>query len=467
MSVYIKKFRGDNYFRNRVYVDSIVMDEIPPDSLPKFGYETENQASVGQYRAGDFDFTFHFLQTERSVAGKSIKDFLLGADRDFFLLVCFVVGSQSFCGTVQAGQITADYDEENVTLIVKDIGLEWANRCGMVATSTIDFSAGTLFTFEEYIAMHFNGLTGGVALLGLPSNTYLSRLTPYGNPGYCFAYRDFFEFISGKNNISRWESFKQLAMGMGFNFEMYLNLGTEFSNEPEFIFNIFFNTDLLNVTPTTVDVLKHNEFTSAKRLEWLYIRYRHFKFSEGTYSQGILFNSDTVYYTDTDHSNGVTLYPAIFLSLEEKVINVINENATTIKTVFRDVDCKEFELTNYTYSLAGGGGIGKLYPLTEQGVLGGGMAYCHIFHAITGLGSGQYDFNPIQRYAITQYKRYLKGLQKAKSLKVVFNETTNIKLWQPVTFDDGDSIDIYYISAVRNIDLDEESAEIEMIKLIV
>lgn len=464
MAIYIKKYTGDNYFRNRTYVDSIVMEEIPPDSLPKFGYETENQAEVGQYRAGDFDLTFHFLQEEISALGYNIKDFLLGSDRDFYLLVCFVNGSQSFCGTVQAGQITADYDEETVTLIVKDIGLEWANRCSMVASSTINWQGGTLYTFEQYIPIHFAGITSDVVLLSLPTGTYLSRLVSYGNPGECFAFKDFFDFISGKENISRWDSFKQLALGMGFNFEMYLNVGTEVLNEPEFIFNIFFITDLQDVTPISVEVTKHNEFTTAKRLEWLFLRYRYFTLSGVGYSQGILFNSSTSYYTDTDQSDGETLYPAITLTLNDKLINVTDNIGNAIKSVVRDIDCKEFEIENYSYSLSSGGGIGKLYPLTEQGVTGGGMAFCHIFH--TTINPSRYDFNPIQRYAITQYRRYLKGLQKAKSLEVVFDETTEIKLWQVVEFDDGDSIDTYFISAVRNIDLENERAEIEMIKLI-
>ncbi len=320
-----------------------------------------------------------------------------------------------------------------------------------------------LKTFEQYMEMHFAGITSGTVLLGLPATPYLTRLLPFGSPGECHAFKDFFEFITNQVNISRWETFKELGKGIGFNFEMILNPGSETTNEPEFIFNVFFVDDLSNETPITLQVLKHNEFTTEKRLEWLYFKYRFFTISGVSYSQGILINATTEYHTDTDHSDGETLYPCILLTLEGKLISVTDSDGNNIKTVIKDIDSKEFELKQYNYSLSTGGGIGKLYPLTEEGVTDGGMAYSHIFH--TTIAPTQYDFNPIQRYAVKNYQRYLKGLQKAKSLKVVFNNDTNIKLWKTTVLNDGAGDETYYISAVRNIDPVECSAEIELIRI--
>lgn len=468
MPVYIKKYTGDNYFRTRNYVDGITIEQLPEDSLPRFGYETENNAAVGQYRAGDFDLRLSLTQTETSALGLNIKDFLLGTDRDFYLLVIVVIGSQSFSGTVQPGNITGDYNYHEggmyVTMICKDIMLEWAARCGMVANSTINWGTGTLYTFEQYMYMHFAGITSDVLLLGLPSVSYLSRLEPYGDPGECFAFKDFFDFITGQVNISRWETFKELAKGIGFNFEMYLNPGTELTSAPEFIFNIFFITDLTSSTPVTLSVLKHNDYTTAKRLQWLYFRYRYFTLSGVEYTQGVLLDSVDTYYTDTDQSNGTTLLPAIVITLNGKLIAVTDISGNSIKNVINDIDCKEFELHNYTYDLGTGGGIGKLYPLDETGVTGGGMAYCHIFH--TTIAPSQYDFNPIQRYAVTQYRRYLKGLQKAKSLQVRFDDTTDIRLWKTTVLNDGSGDETYYINAVRNIDIAKGTAELELTLLV-
>lgn len=468
MPVYIKKYTGDNYFRNRNYVDSIIIAQVPADSLPRFGYETENNADVGQYRAGDFDLRLSLAQTETSASGYNIKDFLLGTDRDFYLLVGIVVGSQSFWGTVQPGNITGDYNYHEsgmyVTMVCKDILLEWAARCGMVANSTINWGNNSLLNFENYIYAHFGGITSDIVLLGLPSVSYLTRLQPYGNPGQCFAFKDFYEFITGQYNISRWETFKQLALGLGFNFEMYLNPGSEVASTPEFIFNIFFITDLASASPITLRIMQHNDFTTAKRLQWLYLRYRYYTASNVDYTQGVLLDANTIYYTDADQSSGTTIYPAIVNTLNGKLITVTDNAGNPLQTVINDIDCKEFNLTNYSYDTGSGGGIGKLYPLSEEGVTGGGMAYSHIFHAT--IAPSAYDFNPIQRYAVTQYRRYLKGLQKSKSLKVVFNDSTDIRLWKTTVLNDGAGDETYYITAVRNIELDKQTAEIEVTKLV-
>jgi hypothetical protein len=464
MPVYIKKYTGTNYFSNdRNAIDRITIEMMPDDSLPHFRYETEDENNLGQYLAGDYDLTLSLLHLSRSTLGLDLRSFLLGADRDFFLLVCLIVGEQSYCGTVQAGQISASFDDQYVTLTVKDILLEWANRCSFVPNSTINWGGTPLKTFEQYIFMHFAGVTSDVVIINLPSSTYLSRLQPYGNPGECFAFKDFFDFVTGQVNISRWETFKELAKGIGFRFEMYLNPETEVLSTPEFIFNIFFITDLLNAAPVTLEITSHNEHTTGKRLEWLYIRYRYFILSGVSYCQGIVFNTDENYYTDTDQSDGVTLYPAITMILNDRIISVTDSAGNPVKTVFGGSNCTEYELKNYNYSFASGGAIGKLYSLTEPGVTGGGFAYSHIFH--TTISPTRYDFNPIQRYAITQYRKYLKGLQKAKDLEVIFDEGTKIRPWKRVVLNDGYGDESYYISAVRNIDLAKRSAEVELTKI--
>lgn len=464
MPVYIKKYTGTNYFSNdRNAVDKVQLARLPGDSLPHFRFETEDENTPGQFRAGDFDLTISLLDNTTSSLGLNLRNFLLGVDRDFFLIVCLVIGEQSFTGTVQAGQIRASFDDQFATLTVKDILLEWANRCSIVPNSTINWGSSMLKTFEEYIHMHFAGLTGDVVIINLPTVSYLSRLQPYGNPGECFAYKDFYDFITGQVNISRWETFKELAKGIGFNFEMYINPGSEALSNPEFIFNIFFPSDILTTDPVTLEITSHNEHTTSKKLEWMYIRYRYFILSGVSYCQGVLFNSDTNYYTDTDQSDGNTLYPAITMILDDRIISVTDSAGNPIKTVYGKTNCTEFELKNYSYSFASGGGIGKLYPLTELGVTGGGMAYCHIFHAT--VAPTRYSFDPIQRYAITQRKKYLKGLQKAKSLTVIFDENTKIKPWRRVVLDEGFSDESYYIGAVSDIDLPKRLAQVEIIKI--
>lgn len=470
MPVYIKKYRGNNYFQNRTFIDAITLDWLPEDGFPIFRFETEDFSTVGTYRGGDFDITISLLDNTKSQAGNTLKDFFLGAERDFFYLVIVVIGSQTYSGIAQQSQISGDFTfsekKYEIKPVCKDMLMEWAKRCGQAAISTINFPNFQFATFENYIYKHFAGLTSDVLLIGLPTQSYLSRLLPYGNPAQCMAFGDFFNFITGKENISRWETFKELAKGIGFNFEMYLNPGTEVSSQPEFILNIFFIDDLAdNEAVTFTEVVEHKEFTTEARLEYLFFKYRNIVFNEGEYDQGILFNSSQFWDTDTDQAAN-QLHPSFFNYLDGKVLSLTNASGGNVKTVIKDVDYKELELKQYNYDFNPGIGIGKLYPINEAN--GGGMSFAKIFNCATGSGTNidLYNHKPIQQYAINNYKRYLKGLQKAKELIVKFDHTTRIKTWNTFILNEGFGEEKYYISAIREIKLDTREASIEGIKLI-
>ena len=205
MPVYIKKYSGNNYFHERLFTDRLELNYIPSDGLPVFRFETEDSAGVGTYRAGDFDLKISLLQTERSQAGKSIKEFFLGEQRDFYYLVIIKIGSQSFSGICQQSQIFADYtytqNKFEIKLTCKDILIEWAKRCDTVANSTINFANGEQLTFEEYIIRHFSGLTSDTVLINLPGKSYLERLRElYSNIQWCYALGDYRNFITGQDN---------------------------------------------------------------------------------------------------------------------------------------------------------------------------------------------------------------------------------------------------------------------------
>lgn len=469
MPVYIKKYSGSNYFESRNFVDALTLTKLPEAAFPIFRYETEDFSSVGVYRGGDFDLVVDLSSSEISDSGSSIKDFFLGVERDYYYLVIIVIGTQTFSGVAQQSQVSADFTYTEgrleIRIICKDILHEWANRCSSVAVSTVNLPAGARKTFEEYIYLHFAGITSDVLLIGLPSVSYLQRLQPYGTPAGVWAYGDFFQFITNKQNISRWETFKELALGIGFNFELYLNPGTELTSAPEFIFNIFFIDDLVNETPITTDIIEHREFTTASRLEYLFLKYRSVVLSGIDYSNGIFFNNVAEYYSDADNSQE-DLYPCCLLSLNDKVLSLTDINGNAVITLLRDVDFIELPLNMYSYDFLPGIGIGKLYPLDEAE--GGGMAYSKIFNAATGSGTNidLYNHNPIQRYAIQNYKRYLKGLQKAKNLVIPFNINSNVKTWQVIQLNDGSGDENYYISAINTVDIKNNKIEIECIKLI-
>lgn len=467
MPVYIKKYRGGNYFNERVFVDSLILDYIPSDGLPIFRFETEDAAGIGTYRAGDFDLNISMLQKEVSQNGNTIKDFFLGEERDFYYLVIIKTGAQSFTGVSQQSQIAADYtysqNRWHVKLTCKDILIEWAKRCEASANSTINFANGEQLTFEEYIVRHFAGLTGSVVLLDLPAKTYLERLRElYSNIQWCYALGDYRNFITGQDNISRWETFKELAKGLGFNFEMFLNPGTETMSEPEFIFKIFFITDLLNETPVTPEIIEITESITAPRLEWLFLKYRSFVFAEAEYADGIFFSKDASYGSDTNHGDGTTLYPTCAVTFQNKLLSYINENQVTEKSIVRDIDFTEMPLKQYHYDFNAGISIGKLFPLNES--IGGGIAYSRIFNCarVHGGFGDLYDFIPIQEIVIKQNYRFIKNSTKQFTILNTFDNNVNYKLWSLVIINN----EMYIIISINEINLNEKRITLNVIRFL-
>lgn len=480
MEYVIHKYTGKNYFdSDTLYVDKMTFTEVFEDGFPLFNYETEDISGIAIYKGGEFDLKINLLQNNTSVLGKSIKDFFMGTNRDYFYLINIFFGPQKFSGVCHGSQISADFtysqNKNELRLIFKDIIQEWRDLNESDSLSNLQIADGDLLTFEQYVIKHFQGLTHGRVLIGTPLNkTYLQRLQPYLGPGglppvSAYFYGDFYNFITNKNNISRWEAWKEFIKGIGCNFKMQVNGNSvgELPNLPEYQFEVFFIEDLENETPATIQIIEHREFTTAKRLPWLYLKYRSLILSDVDYSSGIVFNSTQSYQSDANNANN-QLYPALLLTFDNKVLTYDNGTSSEI-TLIRDSDFVELTLKQYSYDFTLGVGIGKLYPLDEAD--GGGMAYSQCMMTTVAneppptSNIDLYYHIPINRYAIVNYKRYLSGLQKAKQFKVVFSESTNLKLWKTIKVNDGNGEELYYISSLKDINLKEETAEIECIKL--
>lgn len=480
MEYVIHKYSGTNYFKSTTqYVDKMTFTEIFADGFPLFNYETEDISGIAIYKGGEFDLKLSLLQSNTSITGKSIKDFFMGSNRDYFYLINVFFGSQKFSGVAHGSQISADFtfsqNKNEIRIIFKDILQEWRDINENSSLSSLQINNNDLLTFEEYVIRHFQGLTHDRVLIGTPINkTYLQRLQPYLGPGglppiSAYFFGDFYNFITNKSNISRWEAWKEFIKGIGCNFKMQVNGSSvgELPNLPEYQFEIFFMEDLESETPATIQIIEHKEFTTAKRFKWLYLKYRSLILSGVDYSNGIVFNTTQSYQSDTDNAAN-HLYPSLLLTFDNKVLTYDNGVSSEI-TLIRDSDFIELDLIQYAYGFTPGIGIGKLYPLDEAD--GGGMAYsqcmmCTVANEPPPTSNIDFYYHiPVNKYAIVNYKRYLNGLQKAKQFKVVFSESTNLKLWKTIKVNDGNGEELYYISAIRDIDLRNETAEIECIKL--
>ncbi len=472
--LYIKKYSGTNYFYDRVFIDSIKLDSIPTDGIPLFMWDTEdiwsNEKVLGSVYCGDFRLKLSFVQNVVSQSGKSLHDFIFRNDdlEDYFFLVILISGNYEFSGTARPENISANFnynDNDSYYMDIWCFGLsaEFARRVGRAPLSTLDFPNGQIKTFEQYIPFHFGGLTSNTVLINLPSQSYKNRLANYGNPAGVWAYGDFFNFINDKSSISRWEAFRELARGLGFSYEMYLNPGSEVTSEPEFIFNIFFLKDLEGTEPIRIEqVIKHNQELTHLYAKWLFLKYRSLSRDGVDYSSGIFISKNGRFDSDADQNHN-QLYPACLIYMNGKLLSY-DEGTGGLINLYKDVEFKEYELKQYPYSFGSGGGQGKLYPLNEG--YSGGMAYAKIFNAATGSGTNidRYDNKPIQRYAIENYKRFLRSYAKQKILELPLDQTGITKPWQNVVLNDGGGDEHYYISSIRDLNLFKRTMKVTLIK---
>lgn len=480
IDILIHKFKGENYFNSStIYLDKIIFHDIYKEGFPLFNYETEDVSGIAIYRGGEFDLTLSLLQGNRSVNGLNIRDFFLDDVRDYLFMVTVFCGKQKFTGIATSSQITGDYtvakNKNELRIMCKDILQEWRNKCEITSIGTLNIGNNERLTFEQYVIRHFSGMTGGKVLIGTPINkTYLQRLQPYtglgGTPPVEAVFLGgHYNFIKDKFNISRWETWKEYIKGIGCNFKMQINGNSiyEIPNEPEFEFEVFFIDDLENELPVEIQILEDKEFTTSKKLKWLYLKYRSLIFSGVDYSSGIVFNKTTSFYSDADNA-GNQLYPALLLTLDNKLLSY-NNGIVGESNLARDIDFFEVDLKQYDYAFVTGVPIGKLYPLNEAD--SGGMAYSQCMVAVTAneppptSNIDFYNHTPINRYAIVNYKRYINGLEKAKEYKIVYNDKTNLRLWKTIKVKDFGVDELYYISAIKNIDFNNETAEIECIKI--
>jgi hypothetical protein len=471
MPVFIKKYKGENYFRPKEFIDSIVLEQIPASGLPVIRFDSDNPVKLGSFSAGDFDIEVSLLQKSTSLAGKSVFEFFDEINHSCFLLVIFKSQNFCFCGIAKNEHITADFTYSQnkffAKLTCKDILIEWANCCSASPNSSVYFPNAEMLSFEDYILRHFNGLTSGNVIINLPDVSLLERLKLiYPNTQYCYALGDYRNFIISQSEFSRWETFKELAKGIGFNFEMYLNEGTEFYNEPEFIFNIFFINDLRLNEPAVLNVIELAQSFSAVKLNWLFLKYRSLIFANTDYSSGIFFSSNSTYQSDTDNSLNM-LYPCCLLNFSGLSLSYVNQNQITEKNIMRNIDFKELELKIYRYTLSTGRPIGKLHPIGGSGGAdSGGMAYARIFncarvHNVIDL----YDFIPVQQFAAANYLRFLNSSAKKLKLKILLNDNLYLNLWKTVKLSNSDS-QIYYISSLNQIDFKNHTAIIEITPII-
>jgi len=332
-------------------------------------------------------------------------------------------------------------------------------------------------TFEEYMNLHVFDFA---PLYYLPHHvggpTYGQRI---GDNSVLFIGKDYTIPLNYTDwrTVSRWETFKGLSLGLGFDYDLelrYNNLDELYNwwnrvPKEHFKFRIFWKSDIANETPITLTrCIEHTENTIPKTKKYLFAGYRHAIFTllqpeqpvpAFTAIRGILFDGTNIIETDSsDNVNPPHPHYPFFLRTNNGGFTPFNP-ATTLQFItgngayskYDDSEINAIPLPLYSHPGFGGGHAAP-----------GAITYCRLFNCNPFLS----NFLPIQRYTMNSYKRYIiESGKKGKKLKVKLKDVPGIKLFKHVRFDDGDGMQSYEVNALRDIDLFNKTITIEVTQL--
>lgn len=467
--VIIWKYREEdgtlmNYFddgganpRTINYIDKIKINYISQDGFPQFEKKSESDESPLEYVSGDFDLKFSLLQSETSYNGATIEEFLFPETYpNKFVVVVYFNDSCHFSGTFTTSDLEKNltFNENDYYVNIHVIGIlkEFGEAYSMEHRGTRVVPYGNnSYRLEPYLNFHFDSRAHWS--FEFPSRTYAQEIgdttvvmnSQLMNAVYAPEFADLAK-------VSRWQTFKDLAMGLGFQFDLIMENPANIYdvNYPDFTLKIIYTTNIENETPVDLTILSHDETYLVRTQKYVFAGTRHYIRTGGTATviNGVLFNAYNSY--NTDSSNFVD--DENFLIFNEGT-NLVNTNhilrwqinALDGGAWDRDSEVLELPLTLYSSPQFG--------SFFRQG----SMAFSRMF-----CGSVRpYDHLPIQRYLIRAYARYLTGNKRRKVLTVEFNGTEGIDLYKRVVLD-GVS---YWISAIESIDLQAHTAEITVIEL--
>ena len=447
------------------YVDRIKINSVV--EFPTFSIKAENRGGLLEYTAGEFRVRLSYLQTETSVNGDTIKDFLFPDTKPCkFLCQVYINDDCHFAGFFTSADLTEalTFNKNDYYIDIKVTGAlrEFADSYSQYNQGTRVFGGESIWTFEAYIPFHFDDHT--TWSLELPATTYRSRV---GNAFVGFNTRlQYLVDINGGSfsNIPRWETFQELRKGLGFDCLLQFEQPDQFITErPDFKLKLFWLTDLTDEQSVDINILSHDVEYVLNSKPYLFIPTRYATipyagFGDKDTYQGIIFNN-------TD-SISISYFESAFSPAQNIAGFVEETNGNDFipknSLLFKDPssvsgysqpqywnmnsDIQKIDFTYHSYNST----------IYDSQFMRGGMTYAYFF--TDGFGGRHLSS---QAYLINIYRRYLMGVKEIKTMQVRFTGNEGLDLYKKLTLEGKD----FYISEINGIDLWNKTAEIKAIEL--
>lgn len=440
------------------FVDKLQIFKVPADAFPQFDSTIETVDGILEYTAGDFDIKLSLLQTETSFNGDTIENFLFPVDYpNKFLINVYFNDDCHYSGTFTTSdlskELTFNQDQYHAKIHVTGILKEFAEAYSFGHRGTRIAGTSSVYSFETYLNFHFDSRLHWSFIF--PETYYHTRI---GDSTLRFngQLQSAIDQHNGSNyfsSIPRWQTFRELAKGMGFNYRLKMEnpLNCVDLFHPDFNLEIIFVPDILDKDAISIDVLEHNEDYSINSKKYVFAGLRHHLVyaSASDYTTvifGILFNKDETYNLDESAFsfaksfrvyNNSYLFPSSSLYYEEYGARI---RSWDIESELAGIEC-------------------TLYPCPRFGshIEAGSITYSQLFNG----SSSPYDHTKVNGYLVECYKRLIIGNKKRKLLTVVFDGTQSLDLYSKISIGGVD----YAIWAIESIDLQNLTAEIVAIEL--
>lgn len=462
---------------NVTAVDAISINNILEGDFPIFDIETESAGVANERKAGEFGGTFSFLQSETSANAEGLNEFFRGGTRDYRYIILIQAGATIFHGTFNNSDLNFDFtyneNKYEVKFIARDLIEEWAKYLDTL-NSYFEITSG-YFSYEGYIrSFHLKDFN--VNFVGGTAGSLSNRV----GETVAFDGRKYYSMLRtiDWHGVTRLESFKGLARGLGFTYDLSVNTSLEsLSINPSQWYPRSFmqvNIDWISEADTAnaltiTQTKKHLERLTPLSKRYLFIGYRNiistafpeFDETDFTAVRGILFDGENVIAESDsgDNFNPVYAYYPFFYfppgDVDSPDGNYVLGNQFAFfdrrypypekPPTFNIEDVLFVDLDKYSYTDSGG------TELWSAGVI----AYSRLFTTSNG-------FSPIQRFVVQQYKRYLqKAGKKVKSLEIPVASDTDVKNYKYLNITDDQEQAFYYVSKITGYSSREKTISLE------
>lgn len=457
-------------------IDALLISKVLSSNFPVFNVETETAGGITERKAGEFGCSFSLYQTETSFNGDSLNTFFRGGTRAYKYLIVIEEGATQFHGIFQNSDLDFDLTTSqgrcDVSLLARDTIEEFAIFLDTL-NSAFQFSELTQLSFETYMSQYhlkdFNVTYDGTLSNKVGVSTYFNGA----------AYVNGISQATDLRTVTRLETFKELSKGLAFTY--YLTVNTDLtqlynSGSANWFPRSFMDVNIrwlrdggfvfqsdMRIESTKV----HKERVLPKAKQYVFMGYRNIistsfpevDTNDFTAVRGIMYDGTTFSQSDSsDNLNPIyAQYPFFaFSGNDDLTINTLSGNVTIMANQFgyfrslndydiiNSSDVNFIEMTLYNYTQLGGG------------TTAGSCAYARVFNTTSG-------FLPLQQFVINQYRRYIMGSgKKVKDIKIPIESDTELTVYKPIVLTDDQGEGVYYISKMRDLDLQNRDVGLEL-----